>query len=1125
MVSQSTTSFDLSFFVSKDDSESYRIVASSNRMDKKFIARLAISEVKKDLVPRADQLRQNKLSLKEIQDFGQRLFEALVRDQVRDMYRTLEGQNISRESFTLILSLQTNELQRLPWECMFDPYRKDFLSERKNTHIIRKVETRPEGEPRETELGYTNFVIAIANPSNQPEINPEKEREFIERAIGELHQSGKLNRRYIQGSQTQIREALSEVPDVFHFIGHGGILNDVPGLFLEDSSGDSIFVTATKLENDYFKPAPGVNRRIRLIILSACLTSEAPKTEGYSSLAHQLALHADAVVAMQFPISLENLTKFNAALYTALAAGTRLKTAINIARRKIISDKLRGARDWISPVLVSQKLAPFQLISINPFMGPKYYDVLDRELFLSREREIQKLENLYKTQNIAVIKGESGCGKTSLLRAGLMANLISIQQPLVYISLAENLEDQLKYEINMLLAQNERMPLAEGSIEKLTDQFPSDLVILLDRVEQIEHLGDQVARIVTALIHWADGSAKGQHRKRLVIATRLDKHSEEPTILQEHVPEMEFSRLHLEMFDYDQATTWINKVTKNSGVTFLPETINAILIGLNYDHLEDRSMVALQVVCEAVFEHAQANERDEATPELLAALNYVDGILKQKFNIPDKYKEENKNPNKNEIAARKVLSQFVNSNKKSMRPRSWDDLYLRCSMENQELNQILDQLQEERLLRLEHHPGGDKYELVHELLVRQINWMSESDFKLRKLEEIIESTYTLIPLSGKGGLKELESRREELILNIEQQKLLLQSALEVGYETDYWFKRVKKPQDALQILTDKNLSEDAKECACPYLGKLGAREDSTAQKAKEYLRELAGNSASPRVRRAASLELAPLMDETFINQKFGEEIEELKYGIEALAIMFDSRWLPLKGLPSAIRSKIRFKLLQINMIEIIYNAGLAAIIGALGFALAVVWIYAQAYRSRAVTSLPPVTLLILEFILVGFLAFILALPGAFASPLGRDITSIVSGGRRDFPAAIGLIAGSALGNGLTVAILAALAEYRDPSLLRLMQYFISGFVLGGAIGLPWLFTARYSIKHSWLVLLVGLFSAFAFYGVSTWGSWWPASSFALTLDARYGWVTRIIPGILIGLGSTIGLTIGKLRRR
>jgi hypothetical protein len=218
---------------------------------------------------------------------------------------------------------------------------------------------------------------------------------------------------------------------------------------------------------------------------------------------------------MQYPIGLDNLTEFNAALYHALASGVPLETAVNAARRRIISDKPGGARDWISPVLVTHQDAPsklFQFVSQNPFKGPIHYDLPDRERFFGRENELLKLGDLYQKQTAVVIRGDSGCGKTSLLKAGWMPKLLGAQQPLIYISLSEDLESQLRLEINKLLTQADRQPLPEGELDGLTGLFPSDLAILLDRVEQVELLGEQIDRIVTALIRWATGPAQERGR-------------------------------------------------------------------------------------------------------------------------------------------------------------------------------------------------------------------------------------------------------------------------------------------------------------------------------------------------------------------------------------------------------------------------------------------------------------------------------------------------------------------------------------------------------------------------------------------------------------------------------------
>jgi hypothetical protein len=1126
MIAKPSTSFDLSLLVSKLDSGSYPIFACSNRLQKSCTASLPYTEVEQ-LLPDAQGLQQNPLPLEKLNDLGRRLFAALIRDQVRDMYRTLEGQNTIGLNFHLILDLQPHLLQQLPWECMYDPYHGKFLSLQSNTHIIRKVQSAGEVAVGKAAPGYSNLVIAIADARGQPSINPQRERDLIDLAVGELHQNGLLNRRYIQGSQDEIRAALRQVPDVFHFVGHGEIKNDIPGLHLGDGNGDDVFVPAAELVHEYFTPPPEVDRRVSLVILSACHTSATPKTEGYSSLAYQLVSQVDTVLAMQYPIGLDNLTEFNAELYRNLANSASLETAVNAARRKIISDKPGGLRDWISPVLVTRQEAParlLQLISQNPFKGPLHYDLPDRERFFGREAELHKLGVLYQNQRVVIIRGDCGCGKTSLLKAGWMPTLISAQQPLVYISLSEDLEAQLRLEINKLLTHSERKPLPEGELDQLTGLFPNDLAIILDRVEQVDLLGEQISRIVAALVQWAADPAPERRRAHLVIATRLNERAQEPALLQHLLPEAEYPRLDLEMLDNEQARQSIEAATRKSEVAFLPETIQVILNGLKYGQPEERNMMALQVVCRVAYQHAFDHQRSEVTPELLRDLNNVDGILDQQFKLATKL---NQSIYTGGDTARKVLAQFVGSDKQSMRPRSLSELRLRCCMDEHELSKILDILQEDGLVRLEQHPGEEKYELVHEILTRQMDWLSQEDIQLRELEEIVESAHTLIPLrSEKGGLANLDSRRDELALSSEQLSLLLRSALEAGYAEEYWFQRILEPQLALSVLTSPYLGAEAQERACRFLGMLGEKEAEFGKTAKDKLLQWACTSESPRLSRAASLALAPLVDDVFINQHFGARGEELKRGeIAALAALHDAHGLSLKGLPVSTRQKIRRRLLRDNAPEMLSSVLRAASLGVVGFSLAVIWIYAQVYFGSTSGNIPALPILTLGLLLVGLLAFIIALPGALGAPLGRDFWTLLAGGRRKLPAALGTIAGSALGTGLTVDFLAALAEYKDPSLARLLRYFISATLWGAAIGLPWLLTVRFTLKHRWLVLLAGLCGGLVFLGVSQWEAWWPQHSFALTLDGRYSWATRLVPGILVGVGSALGLAWGRLRKR
>ena len=53
-------------------------------------------------------------------------------------------------------------------------------------------------------------------------------------------------------------------------------------------------------------------------------------------------------------------------------------------------------------------------------MGLASYDVGDSHLFFGRDAELEKIYKIINTNLSTVIYGESGVGKTSLIRAGLV---------------------------------------------------------------------------------------------------------------------------------------------------------------------------------------------------------------------------------------------------------------------------------------------------------------------------------------------------------------------------------------------------------------------------------------------------------------------------------------------------------------------------------------------------------------------------------------------------------------------------------------------------------------------------------------------------------------------------------
>ncbi|MEI6574609.1 MAG: hypothetical protein WCO63_00360 [Bacteroidota bacterium] len=74
----------------------------------------------------------------------------------------------------------------------------------------------------------------------------------------------------------------------------------------------------------------------------------------------------------------------------------------------------------------------YQTINSNPFPGIRSYEPSEDELFFGRERRIRELIDKLAVTRFLAIVGSSGCGKSSLIKAGLIPSLVKnkyIQNP------------------------------------------------------------------------------------------------------------------------------------------------------------------------------------------------------------------------------------------------------------------------------------------------------------------------------------------------------------------------------------------------------------------------------------------------------------------------------------------------------------------------------------------------------------------------------------------------------------------------------------------------------------------------------------------------------------------------
>ena len=230
---------------------------------------------------------------------------------------------------------------------------------------------------------------------------------------------------------------------VVHFDGHGVYVpqTGLGYLLFENDEHEEQLVNADDLGtllNDTGVP---------LMILDACQTAQADKTNPFGSVASRLIeAGVGSVLAMNYSVFVEATRLLTSAFYGALAAGKTIGQAVDAARFAMLMEPERFKlyrnekeeaillRDWFLPALYQQSIdpAPFSP-SLHPSVPPSTegkregakervpayptrggFPAEPRHGFHGRARELLHLQRTLAEKPIVVLHGYGGQGKTTL---------------------------------------------------------------------------------------------------------------------------------------------------------------------------------------------------------------------------------------------------------------------------------------------------------------------------------------------------------------------------------------------------------------------------------------------------------------------------------------------------------------------------------------------------------------------------------------------------------------------------------------------------------------------------------------------------------------------------------------
>jgi len=282
------------------------------------------------------------------QTLGSELFNALFRENLRDLYHTTSAEADAAGKglrITLLLG-SAPELMNVPWEYMCDDGR--FLSVSERTPIVRYLDLKKAHKPLPV-VGPLKIVGMVSSPADVPELEVEVEQRRLEAALERPIRRGEIELVWLENATlSALHEALErEDFHIFHYIGHGAFDEQAGDgvLLLEDERGRARPVTGT-----YLGQLMGDERTLQLAVLNACEGARSSAEDAFAGVATSLVKsEIPSVIAMQFEITDDAAILFAGGFYSALARGAPVDAALAAARKAIWANY--NDIEWGTPVL------------------------------------------------------------------------------------------------------------------------------------------------------------------------------------------------------------------------------------------------------------------------------------------------------------------------------------------------------------------------------------------------------------------------------------------------------------------------------------------------------------------------------------------------------------------------------------------------------------------------------------------------------------------------------------------------------------------------------------------------------------------------------------------------------
>lgn len=387
-----------------------------------------------------------------LENWGNAVFAAVFRDgPARTCYERVRGR---LRQLRIVIRSESAEWMSLPWELMHDPAHALPLAH-EVAGLDRSLLTYHPEPPQALPGNRLRVLMVISRPAGNADVEyrmiarPVIERLTAARVAVDLVVLRPPTVDALAAVLTEARSA-SEPFQVVHFDGHGALVDRRPVqvagsdpdralpegvLIFERSDGSPDAVPASRLAQLI------AAAQVPVVILNACYSGAVGGRMEAAAAIQLLGAGASSVVAMAYSVYAVAAAEFMAAFYERLFVGDTISSAVSAGRRRLFQSNLRPSpkgplplADWLVPVHYFRREAQFPGLASAGTRSLKWAAQTRRQLdgisameaigalspagrFIGRDSFIRDLEVAFRRQQVVIVHGLAGSGKTELAKA------------------------------------------------------------------------------------------------------------------------------------------------------------------------------------------------------------------------------------------------------------------------------------------------------------------------------------------------------------------------------------------------------------------------------------------------------------------------------------------------------------------------------------------------------------------------------------------------------------------------------------------------------------------------------------------------------------------------------------